>query len=650
MSRTQIRGNTQILNGSIENAQISAAAAIDTSKLAEGVDFLKRDGSVDITGDLNLAGFKITGAGDGTNPTDLVNLSQLEAAASGLAPLLAVRLASTSNVDLAVGGLLTLDGIALAAADRVLVKDQTDASENGIYTAQVGAWVRATDADQDGELKGGSHTFVNEGSTHSGSGWNVVHSGDIVVGTHDVVWSKFSGSGTVVAGDGLGKVGNTLSVNAGDGVEIITDNVQIKLDGSTLTVGPGGVKLADLSDGNILIGNGSNQATSQTLSGDASILNDGTLAISAGAIDDGKIAAGANIGTGKLADGDEFLQRDGSVAWTGDQSAGGFKLTGIGVGVAGTDAVSVTQLSTATGGIQSELDGTQAGAGLGVTGDYTPDAGSNYITSSEFISAGYAESLHGADRLLDAKAKDLQDQITAIGTGNIVAIQSEVDGIETAVGLATDGSFISPSGSNYVDGATSVMSGLSILDGQAKINSDAIASTDGAIGGIQSELDATQSGAGLGTDGAFVPYSGTSFIDSATALANAISLLDTGVQSALTAKLDDSQLVDDDTFASASVSNVPSALSVKTYVEARLSTLERMEVDDEDITSQINGSATVFTLAHTPFNGDKVKLFHNGQRLRQGAGNDFTISGLTITLTFVPESGDQMWADYYYVA
>lgn len=83
----------------------------------------------------------------------------------------AVAAATTVNVDLAAGGLLTIDGVDLAVGDRVLVKNQIDATQNGIYVADAGAWTRATDANDDAELARGTSVFVTGGTESGGTTW-----------------------------------------------------------------------------------------------------------------------------------------------------------------------------------------------------------------------------------------------------------------------------------------------------------------------------------------------------------------------------------------------------------------------------------------------------------------------------------------------
>jgi hypothetical protein len=104
-------------------------------------------------------------------------------------------------------------------------------------------------------------------------------------------------------------------------------------------------------------------------------------------------------------------------------------------------------------------------------------------------------------------------------------------------------------------------------------------------------------------------------------------------------------LIDDDTMASASATTVPSSESVKAYVDAQLASESVGFVDEEVPSGAINGVNTAFVLAGTPLAGS-VKLYFNGQRVRLGASNDFTVTGSTITTLFVPAAGDQLWADY----
>ena len=154
---------------------------------------------------------------------------EIAAASQGLDIKNSVRAATTANITLT--GAQTIDGVSIVAGDRVLVKNQTNAALNGIYVAAEGSgaageWLRADDAG-DGELTPGSFTFVEEGTVNGDSGWVVSTNGTIVVGEDDIVWTQFSGTGQIVAGNGIVKTGSTLSVDAGDGITVDGSGVSI---------------------------------------------------------------------------------------------------------------------------------------------------------------------------------------------------------------------------------------------------------------------------------------------------------------------------------------------------------------------------------------------------------------------------------------
>ena len=138
-------------------------------------------------------------------------------------------------------GAISVDDIALSVNDRLLVKDQTDATENGIYKVdQVGTGstpfilTRATPEDQPSELSGGSFVFVEEGTIGSNNGYTFTHTGQPVFGTTDLDVSQFSGAGQITAGAGLVKDGNTIDTNP--------DNSSIEVSGDQIRVKPLGVQ------------------------------------------------------------------------------------------------------------------------------------------------------------------------------------------------------------------------------------------------------------------------------------------------------------------------------------------------------------------------------------------------------------------------
>lgn len=123
-------------------------------------------------------------------PDDLV---ALPTGTSTIAIKEPARLATTANITLS--GLQVIDGLLTAAGDRVLVKNQTTASQNGIYVASAGAWARADDANATGELVAGTLIIVAEGATQEDTGWLVATNNPIVIGTTPIAWTEFGTSG-----------------------------------------------------------------------------------------------------------------------------------------------------------------------------------------------------------------------------------------------------------------------------------------------------------------------------------------------------------------------------------------------------------------------------------------------------------------------
>jgi hypothetical protein len=155
----------------------------------------------------------------------------VDSARSGLDVKASVRVATTAPVLLASGleNGDTLDGVTLATGDRVLVKDQSTGSENGIYVVQAtGAAVRATDADVSAEVTAGMFTFVAEGTTNADSGWVLTTNDTVTLGTTALTFAQFSGAGQITAGDGLTKTGNTINaVGTADRISVSSDAINI---------------------------------------------------------------------------------------------------------------------------------------------------------------------------------------------------------------------------------------------------------------------------------------------------------------------------------------------------------------------------------------------------------------------------------------
>ena len=171
----------------------------------------------------------ITGVADPVSDQDAVNKRYADALVTGLDVKDSVRVATTANITLS--GTQTIDGVSVVADDRVLVKNQTDASENGIYVCAAGAWSRADDADNtpSGEVTSGMFTFVEEGSANADAGFVLQTANPITLDTTDLSFVQFSGAGQIDAGAGLTKTANQLNVGTANAARIVVNANDIDL-------------------------------------------------------------------------------------------------------------------------------------------------------------------------------------------------------------------------------------------------------------------------------------------------------------------------------------------------------------------------------------------------------------------------------------
>jgi hypothetical protein len=188
-----------------------------TSVVAGDITALVDSTYVNVTGDsvsgniTMTSGATITGLPAPSGSSDAAPKSYVDAAVTGLSWKASVRAGTTANITLS--GTQTIDGVVLIATDRVLVKNQTTGSQNGIYVVAAGGWTRASDADTASELVAAT-VFISEGTTLADTGWVQTVNAPITVDTTTITFVQFNGSGTYVAGTGITLTGNTFSLTS----------------------------------------------------------------------------------------------------------------------------------------------------------------------------------------------------------------------------------------------------------------------------------------------------------------------------------------------------------------------------------------------------------------------------------------------------
>jgi len=237
--------DTQTLtNKTVSGGTVTGAAVIGLSSPTNSGDAATK-GYVD-TADalkLNLSGgtmsgaiamgtSKITGLGNPTADQDAATKVYVDGLIQGLDVKASARVATTASITLS--NTQVVDGVTLSVGDRVLVKDQSSAAENGIYLVASGSWTRTTDADAWAELVS-AFVFVEGGTANGNNGYTCTVAAGGTLGSTAVTWVQFSGAGQITAGAGMTKSGNTLNVVTANSARIVVnaDNIDLATTGVT---------------------------------------------------------------------------------------------------------------------------------------------------------------------------------------------------------------------------------------------------------------------------------------------------------------------------------------------------------------------------------------------------------------------------------
>ena len=261
-SNTAIAGVTQL---DVDNIRVNGNTISSTD--SNGDIVLDPNGSGDI--DVNTS--KIVNVTDPTANQDAATKAYVDSVANGLDVKDSVRVATAAalaavtynngagTLTADANGALTVDGVTMSVDDRLLVKDQASAVQNGIYkvTATGGAsavfvLTRTPDADTAAELTGGTFFFAEEGTANADNGYVSTHNGTPTFGSTNITFAQFSGAGQISAGNALTKTGNTLDVAVDDSsIEVSSDALRVKASGITNAMLAGSIAISKLSGAQI---------------------------------------------------------------------------------------------------------------------------------------------------------------------------------------------------------------------------------------------------------------------------------------------------------------------------------------------------------------------------------------------------------------
>ena len=198
LTNKTISGASNTLNNIANASLTNSSVTVGTTAIALGASSLTLGG---------LTSVAVTQ--DPVSALQLATKQYVDAVAQGLDPKASCVAATTANITLS--GTQTIDGVALIAGDRCLVKNQTASADNGIYVVSATAWTRSADMDSWLEVPG-AFTFIEQGTAYADTGWVCTSNAGGTLGTTPITWAQFAGVGSYTAGTGLTLTGTQFSI------------------------------------------------------------------------------------------------------------------------------------------------------------------------------------------------------------------------------------------------------------------------------------------------------------------------------------------------------------------------------------------------------------------------------------------------------
>ena len=662
MAITKIK-KSQLDDLALVNADISPSAAIASSKLADGANFLKKDGSVAFTAAQSMGGFKLTNVGTPTATTDAATKAYVDSVAQGLSVKTAVRVATTANITLS--GTQTIDGVSVNAGDRVLVKNQSTSSENGAYDVAAGAWSRSTDSDTGTELVNAFY-FVQSGTTLQATGWVQSTPGPITLGSTSLVFSQFSGAAEYQAGAGMTKTGLTFDVVTADASRIVVnpDNIDLATTGVTggtytkVTLDAYGratsataATTSDITEGSRLYF--TDVRAQAAMTGAASTITTSNLTVSRALASDssGKVVATAVTGTelGYLSGATSNIQSQLANRQPLDATLSALASTITAADTmiyfTGVDTAQTASLTTFGRSIMGSVDAAAGRSALGViigtdVQAYDPDLGAIAALSgtSGFLkkTAANTWSLDTSTYLTGNQNITLSGDVTGSGATGISVTLANSGVTAGTYGSATQVPAFTVDAKGRVTGVTNTAINLiSALSGLSDVTISSIA--DGQLlrytgGGTNKWVNWTPN---YITGNQTITLSGDATGSGTTAIT--MNLATTGVSAGTYPKVTVDTKGRVTAGASLSTSDLPSGTINISNIVTR-----------ETPNPLPNGVATVFNCVSAAIPGTE-HVYYNGVLMEPGIGNDYTVvytPSLTITMLFVPTSTDKIRISY----